>query len=256
MNNHITVLILARNVIGWLDKCIESALGQDYDNFDIIFIDARSTDGTYEKMIEYALKHKNLLVVQNTERKFQTENMVIGTKMAKENSIMITLDGDDWFAHENVLARVNAEYKKKDIWISYGTYQEFPYRDVRNIYHAYPKEVIENKTFREHQWLASHLRTYRRELFLKINENDLKDSKGNFFEVAGDLAFQFPMLEMAGNKSSYIPDELYIYNRTNPVSEANIYQQKIDESEKYIRTLPKYKTLEKLYEPVVTTSNQ
>lgn len=246
MNNHITILILARNVSSWIDKCIQSALNQDYDNFNIIFIDACSTDNTYNIMKEYELKNENLLVIQNSTRKFPSENMLIGTKMSKKESIIVILDGDDWLKHENVLARINSEYVKKDCWMTYGTYEEFPYRDVSHIYHRYPKEIIEKNSFREYQWLASHLRTYKRELFLHINEEDLKDKDGNFFDVAGDMAVQFPMLEMSGHKSSYIPDILYVYNRTNPNSEACIYKDKSDITDAYIRNKDKYKQIENL----------
>lgn len=256
IQNCFTILISTRNAGTWIEKCIDSAGTQDYpiDKFDIIFLDAQSSDGTFEKAKDMESKYSNLQCFQNEKRKYQGENILIGTKMAKEKSIISTLDGDDFYPHNNVLSRVNVEYNKGEVFMTYGTYEEFhgddvPRRDVRWHYHAYPKDVVENKTFRQHSWLASHLRTFRRELFLKINEQDLKDDlTGDFLSFAADLSFQYPMLEMCGNKSRYIPDILYVYNRCNENSETYVNQPEIDRIEKQLRARTPYQTLDKLYD--------
>ena len=71
----------------------------------------------------------------------------------------------------------------------------------------------------------SHLRTFRRELFLSIDDND-EDTDGEYYSMAGDFAFMFPMLEMAGVDLN-IQDVMYVYNRTNILAEDKliIYKQ-------------------------------
>lgn len=249
-NNHISIVISTRNAAAYVERCLDSAISQDYPDYEIVFIDAESNDGTYEKAKAYENKFENLRVIQNEQRKYQGENIRIGTEMSQEKSIIITLDGDDWFPHDGVLARVNKEYKKYDCWMTYGTYEEFPYRDISAHYHEYPLDVRQNKSFRSYRWLASHLRTFRRELFLKINPEDMKDpTTGDYVSMAPDLSFQFPMLEMCGTeKSRYIPDILYIYNRENPMNESKQGQSEINRIEGILRGLTPYETLEKLYE--------
>lgn len=249
MENHISIVISTRNAVNYVEKCLDSAIHQEYKNYEIIFLDAKSNDGTFEKALEYKKKFKNIKVIQNEKRKYQGENIRIGTQMSPEKSIIITLDGDDWFPNNRVLNIINSIYNKYDCWMTYGTYEEFPYRDVSYHYHEYPLEVRENKTFRNYKWLASHLRTFRRELFLKINEEDLKDPEtGDYVSMAPDLSFQFPMLEMCGvDKSRYIPNILYVYNRENPMNESKINQQEINRIEKMLRSKTPYKTLENLY---------
>lgn len=249
-NNHISIVISTRNAATYVERCLDSAISQDYPDYEIVFLDAKSDDGTFEKALEYVDKFANIKVVQNIDRKYQGENIRIGTEMSQSGSIIITLDGDDWFPHNGVLARVNAEYKKHDCWLTYGTYEEFPYRDVSVHYMEYPLEVRENKTFRQHRWLGSHLRTFRRELFLKINPEDMKDpTTGDYVSMAPDLSFMWPMLEMCGiNKSRYIPDILYVYNRENPVSESRVSQSEITRIEGILRSLTPYETLDKLYD--------
>lgn len=247
--NHISIVISTRNAAQYVERCLDSAISQDYPDYEIIFIDAQSNDGTYEKALEYVGKFKNIRVIQNEQRKYQGENIRIGTEMSSPKSIVITLDGDDWFPHADVLSRINREYNKYDCWMTYGTYEEFPYRDVSNHYHEYPLDVRQNKTFRSFRWLASHLRTFRRELFLKINPEDMKDpATGDYVSMAPDLSFQFPMLEMCGvDKSRYIPDILYVYNRENPMNESKQSQSEINRIEGLLRSLTPYETLDKLY---------
>lgn len=250
--NHITIIISTRNSENWIDRCIESAGNQDYpkDKFDIIFLDAESTDQTFVKAKEYEQKFENFKAFKNEKRKFQGENILIGTKMAKENSIICHLDGDDWYYHTNVLARVNSEYVRHNCLLTHGSYIEFhgynvPLRSIHGIYHAYPKEVIENKSFRQYKWLGSHLRSHRRELLLNVNENDLKDEvTGDFVSMAPDLSFMWYMMELAGNKIRFIPDELYVYNRANENNESKQNQSEIDRIEKQLRARKPYKTLE------------
>ena len=245
--NHITIVVSTRNAVNYVDKCLTSAINQDYTNFDIIFIDACSNDGTYETAKKY--ESDNIIVIQNETRKYQGENIRIGTEMAKPKSIIITLDGDDWFPHNNVLKRINEIYNEQDCWMTYGTYVEHPYKDISIHYHEYPIEVRENKLFRQYKWLASHLRTFRRELFLSINPEDMKDPQtGDYVSMAPDLSFQFPMLEMCGvDKSYYVSDILYVYNRENPMNESKISQSEINRIEHMLRSKPTYNTLKNLY---------
>ena len=246
--NHIVIIVSTRNAVKYIDKCLNSALRQKYPSFEVIFIDAESTDGTYDRAVLHQRKFDNLTCIQNETRKYQGENIRIGTEMAPERSIVVTLDGDDWFPHRDVLTRVNQEYVDHDCWMTYGTYEEFPYRDISHHYHEYPLDIREKKEFRKHRWLASHLRTFRRELFLKIDPEDMKDPEtGDYVSMAPDLSFQFPMLEMCGvDKSKYISDILYVYNRENPFNESKVSQAEINRIEHVLRAKKPYETLKNL----------
>jgi glycosyltransferase involved in cell wall biosynthesis len=243
--NHFTIIITAYNVEQWISKSLESAITQKYDNFDVIFIDAKSTDNTFKIVSSYKDKYNNLFIYQNKVRQYQIANIKWGTELSQDNTICITLDGDDWLKDDNVLNILN-EYYTEDIWMTYGTYEEFPYRNVSMYYHQYPDVIIKNNDFRKYNWLASHLRTYRKELFLKIKNEDFLDQNGEYFSMTGDMVMQFPMLEMSGEHSKYISNILYVYNKTNPNSdsETNIKQQQ--DVEIYLRNKIKYKKLEKI----------
>jgi glycosyltransferase involved in cell wall biosynthesis len=61
---NITIAIPCFNSMKYLDKCISSALSQDYGDYVVWAYDNESTDGTYEYLLELEKKHDNLKVFQ------------------------------------------------------------------------------------------------------------------------------------------------------------------------------------------------
>jgi glycosyltransferase involved in cell wall biosynthesis len=244
--NHFTIIIDCCNQESWIRKCLESCLNQQFINFDVILMDALSNDKTFEIAKEYENVYSNLKIFQNKVRQPQIANILELTKLAKPETILVSVDGDDWLPNNYILKKLDKVYSSNNIWMTYGTYYEFPDRSVSNIYQAYPNSIIDSNSFREYRWLASHLRTYRRELFLKINENDFLRDDGKWLDTAGDLAFMIPMLEMSGRKSRYIKEIMYIYNVADLNRDGNINEKRQIELANYIRNKPKYKILDTL----------
>jgi chlorobactene glucosyltransferase len=62
----VTILIPAKDEGERIRACIQSALAQDYPNFNVIAIDDRSTDNTGAVMDDIAARHPNLKAFHNT----------------------------------------------------------------------------------------------------------------------------------------------------------------------------------------------
>lgn len=244
--NFFSIIVDTCNHEKWISKCLDSCISQDYDHFEIIIVDAKSDDETYRICERYRNKDNRIKLFQNQERLPQVANFILLSNLASENSILVSIDGDDWFKDGTVLSKLNEVYQDDNIWMTYGTYEEYPYRDVRFHYEAYPEDVINSNSFREYKWLASHLRTFRKDLIQKINLEDLKDEGGNWLETTGDQAIMLPMLEMAGEKSRYIPDILYVYNVFETSRDTNLNERRQIELARYIRSKPKYGKLKDL----------
>ena len=87
----------------------------------------------------------------------------------------------------------------------------------------------------------SHIRTWKSFLWKKINEEDLKDENGRYWEVAGDLSFMFPMLEMSGLEHYTFMDNInYIYNETNPINDHKVNFGKVQKIVNQIRNKKPY----------------
>lgn len=244
-DNFFTIAIDTCNHEKWIANCIDSCLNQKYTNYEIIIVDALSDDKTYDICLRYENKYQQIKVTQNKIRQPQVANFILLSELAKAGSIIVSVDGDDWLKNENVLNTLNTYYTD-DVWMTYGTYEEYPYRDVSQHYHEYPKSIIEANKFREYKWLASHLRTFRKDLILKIQPKDLKYENGEWLITTGDQAIMLPMLEMSGTRSRYIKDILYTYNVSDNNRDSATNELKQIELANYIRGKHKYIPLKKL----------
>jgi len=249
MNNHFTIMMLGYNSAPWIRRCVESALGQKYKNFSVVAVDAETNDGTYDILKEYE-KDPAFTLIRNKKRKYVNENICLAVdSMVNSNTIVACLDFDDWLIDENVLSTLNDVYDD-ETWMTYGNYVDY-YSDDHIINHGalkkYSDEVVKNNAFKDDNWRASHLRTFRRKLFQKINRESFKNPETNdWYEMAGDMALMLPLLELAGDRFKFIETPLYCYNKNNPLSDDKVSVEKQLRCEKMIRESKRYKRLEDL----------
>ena len=56
----------------------------------------------------------------------------------------------------------------------------------------------------------------------------------------------FPLIELAGKRSHYIPDILYVYNRANPLNVDKVERQLQLQTETLIRNMTPYEPLKEI----------
>lgn len=233
MQNHFKIIVPFYNVEKWIKVCIRSIKKQSYTNFQCILIDDFSDDNTEKIVIDEIKGDSRFSLVRPQEKAYALKNIYDGIKFSnpEDEDIIVTLDGDDWFASKDVLKILNRTYVNHDCWITYGSYAEYPSGKRGKFARPIDHSFIDNQTLRQQPWMSSHLRTFKAKLWNQIKLNDLLDSEGQFYRMTWDLAFMFPMLEMAGHKSKYIEDILYVYNMSNPMNDHkvdNSYQMKLE----------------------------
>jgi glycosyltransferase involved in cell wall biosynthesis len=225
----LVVVIPSYNNARYYKRNLDSVLNQRYKNFRVIYIDDQSPDGTGE-LVEVYLKQHSLGVhslisrvqlIKNTQRKGALGNLYDAIHSCKDEEVIVTLDGDDWFAHHDVLARINREYQEHDAWLTYGNYISFPWARP-GICAPLASTVHSASSYRQALWVTSHTRTFYAWLFKKIKKEDLQEN-GSFLGVTWDMAFMFPMLEMAGSEHvRFIPETTYIYNVETPLNDYKV----------------------------------
>lgn len=240
------IVIPFYNVENWIKTCIDSLKSQNFKDFKCILIDDISNDSSFEIAKQSISDDPRFTLIKNEEKKFALRNIYEGIQLLnpEPDDIIVTIDGDDWLASPDSLEIVNRYYlQSPETLITYGTYIEFPSGIRPFNVTAYPKEVIESRTFRQDIWRASHLRTFKYKLWKSIDIEDLKDSSGNFYRMTGDLAFMFPMLEMAGDRIKFIQEILYCYNVSNPMNDHKVNHSLQLKLEREIRGRKKYDLL-------------
>ena len=123
VERRIVIVIASYNNKQWYKRNLDSIFAQEYENYLVIYTDDCSPDGTYELVKSY-IKEKGqehrVILIHNTERRRALANIYTIVHSCKNTDIIAILDGDDWFAHNLVLARVNQEYKDPNVWLTYG----------------------------------------------------------------------------------------------------------------------------------------
>tara|TARA_Y100001973_G_C5136122_1_gene300383 strand:+ start:202 stop:939 length:738 start_codon:yes stop_codon:yes gene_type:complete len=245
MKNHFTIVIPAYNCERWAVRNLNSAIRQNYDNYDIVYVDDCSTDNTL-KIVEQVLEQsdKKFKIVSNKENMKALYNLYTQIHAAQDNTVIVTLDGDDALAGVDVLNVLDNHYKDPNCWMTVGSYVQ------DDNYMVVSPQVTDDyweQNIRQIPWSFSHLRTFRKELFCKIKKEDLLDLDKRFYQCTFDRAMMYPMVEMAGkDRVRLINEILYIYNRNNPISVDRVQRYDQLRIESQISKKTPYKKLESL----------
>ena len=234
------ILIPVFNAEKYIEKCLNSIIKQSYKNFQVKIVDDCSTDSTFEIAHKICSNFKNFDIFKNSRRLGALNNIsnFLGLSVKDaSNTIDILIDGADYLYSGDVLSIINEKYLKTNCLLTYGSHLSS--QGVQG--KKYPWLIRNFNLYRKYFWYASHLKTFRHDLWLSINQNDLLDQDGQYFSVASDLALMFPMLEMAGNRQEFVKDILYVYNDQNPISDHKIRRKDQILAAKEIRRKKRYK---------------
>lgn len=247
----IFVVVATFNNVNYCDKNIESILLQKYDNFRVVVIDDGSTDGTgnrIQKRAEEIGKAHKLLVRRNKKNTGSAMANIYAaiTELAHDDEIVVTVDGDDWLAHDEVFAKLNRIYANEAVWVTYGAYDYIESSGRREgLRDVVPNWVLRHGEIRQQKWVTSHLRTFYAGLFKQIDKSDLYFD-GEFAKVAWDLGFMFPLIEMAATHVYYNPDVSYLYNVIGQDHDHVKHAQQQQKVDRYFRRKPPYQPLVEL----------
>jgi len=230
------------NAEDFIEKSLGSIMKQRFQDFTCYITHDLSTDNSV-KLVNDMIRDDDrfILMPDNDIKLYQTGNFdrtIRKNQNIKDNDICVEVDGDDWLPDRDVLTRINEVYKDDNVWIANGS---FKYSSGANGFSS-PQTQFDN--IRNLRFTASHIRTWRAFLWRAINEDDLKDEYGNYWQWSGDLCFMYPMLEMAGPEHYvFMKDINYIYNETNPINEHKLDMTMVNNHAMRIRNKKPYNRL-------------
>lgn len=214
----VSVIMPSYNVVKYIDECMKSVLSQTLSDIEIICVDARSEDGTYEKLEKYASENSCIKLIQSEKRSYGYQ-MNIGIAAAKGDYIGI-VETDDYVASEMfeklyIAALENSlDFVKTDFYyfIDFqGERLKAPYeRDVEGNYNKVISMKKDRSAMRFPQQNTIWSGLYRKKMIL---DNNIK-----FNETAG-AAYQdtgFALLcTMCSDNVMFLNDKLYYYRQDN-----------------------------------------
>lgn len=195
--NKFVIIVPFRNVENYIGECIESVINQQYVNFEVYLLDDNSSDNTISLINEY--NHPKLNIIKNKKRLGPTGNIynALSKIEISDDDIILWLDGDDSLFGQYALQILNYYYND-NILLTYGQFID----SFGNVGFCSEYTIEEFKNIRKAPWKASHLKTFKMELFNRLKKLDpeghtFRNDDGSFFEATSDMAFMIPLMELA-----------------------------------------------------------
>jgi glycosyltransferase involved in cell wall biosynthesis len=166
----------------------------------------KSEDGSDMQAARLPISDSRFTVLPpETDRAYHLKNLTRAIAVAS-GDVIICLDCDDRLLDVEALDKIAKVYEDKKVWLTYGSYQSSDNR------HNHWNGVLapeDWQNIRGSEWKTSHLRTFRKSLYERINHYDFLDMNGDWLQRATDRALMYPLLEMAGPEHTrYIEDKL------------------------------------------------
>jgi len=220
-----------------------SIVRQTIQDFEVFIVIDPSKDRTAMRTVSMIKDDSRFhLIAAHEDKNYGAlYNRCLCTKEVSDpESVIMHVDLDDAFFVKDVIEIVKKKYDRKGCWMTYGSYKS---NVGGNWNREIPEKVWKKNSHRKNQWSTSALRTFKKWLWDKINQDDFVMPDGNWIKRGTDLAFMFPMLEMAGPKRvQFIRKFIYYYN---VYGQQNKKQRKHeDKSVEYTRSLPSYPKIE------------
>ena len=256
--NKFKIVIPSYNNEKWVEYNTASIISQTYKNYDVLYINDKSTDNTPEliKNIKEKYNLENWTILNNPENMQRGYNVNPNAPhiidfMDSEDDILMFVDGDDWLINDKVLENLNNYYNQNDPWMTYGGMYCWPSNQKAHPQNTeYSDHVHNNKLYRQDIWRASHLRSFKWFLYKQIKKEDLIWSKtGEYYYNAEDLAVSYFCLEMCPkHKIGVVDFPTYAYNEDPEIVARGLARQDKDiqnpeGQEAEIRAKTPYETL-------------
>jgi hypothetical protein len=121
--NTIKLCIIFNNPGPLLENCVESVVNQEYENFEIIFIDDASTDGSYARVPQN--DNRITFIRNNTRRGFSECLRQCANQHCDPEDVIFPLDGTSCLAYCDALVTVNEFFNSYDCSVMYGQNRYF-----------------------------------------------------------------------------------------------------------------------------------
>lgn len=220
----VSVIIPVYNVEKYLEECLNSILGQNYKDLEIILINDISTDRSGVICDEYAKKYtyvKNFHVNKSGVGNARNQ----GLQLAK-GEYVVFVDADDFLYGDSTISRMVNLLDQTGADIAVGNYQRLwdgVFMDATK-HDTYSKEDREQKKFRYAGFFSVGTLSY---VWCKMYRRSFLEKhqiRFGSYDYAEDKMFNF-LCYIEQAKYVFLDDVVYVYRKNN-ASVSNQYRKK------------------------------
>lgn len=217
------------NAEKYIANNIQSVAQQEYRNYYHVLIDDASTDDSYEvaeatiNCLSYQSKSRCKLIT-NENNMGAIWNQLENIRFWNDDAIIMLLDGDDWLVNNNTIFHYYNDLYHQGADFTYGSMWSLA-DNIPLIAQSYPKQVIEDKSYRKHKFNwgipYTHLRTFRKKLINFIDDNVFTDADGEWMKAGADNPLFYELIERARNPIA-VKEVMVMYNDLNPLNDYKV----------------------------------
>lgn len=240
----LVIMTTLYNASNYIERCILSVKNQKFKKFNMIITDDLSTDNSVQVAEKAIDNDPRFVIIKNSQKMYPPGNyyQISQLPFIQDEDVLITLDGDDWFADDNVLERVFNYYRNTNYLMTFG--QFIHYHGPDDLSTGFTRKPDFNN-LRGTDWTTSHLKTFKAKVFRKIKIEDLIGPNSQFWETTGDQAVIYPMLEMVGEENVYFTEDInMVYNVE---TQLNDYKVNFERQQEYSRLIKSKKPYERIF---------
>ena len=214
----VTIIMPSLNVVNYIDECIQSVINQTLKEVQIICVDAGSTDGTYERLMNYSRRDSRIRVITSNIKSYGKQ-INMGIEQAKGKYIGI-VETDDFIAsnmfeelyelaEKNKLDFIKGDYE--DVYSNAdGTYTMNPVRMFSGQLTDYYNNILSpiNMPVLHELGLNIWRGIYKRDFLIK-NNIFLNETKGAAFQ---DTAFYHQVI-LKSHRAMFVEKPYYKYRK-------------------------------------------
>ena len=220
----ISLIIPVYNVEKYLRPAMDSAVNQDYENYEVICIDDGSTDNSGTILDSYSEKYANVTVIHKQNTGYGN-SMNLGLDIASGDYISI-LEPDDYISLNTFSSMMKVIEKEGDLDFIKANFSfvsgEDETTEIRPVKVVKNQElygrIIKGKEILElYKGYIAHWTAIYRKDFLDANNIKYNETPGASYQ---DIGLWFQTIMYAQN--AYLLDQsLYYYRADNPASSVN-----------------------------------
>ena len=204
--HHIFVAAPLFNSFEYVEEFLESIESQSYPHVTVVIYDDASDDGSADLVASRIpdLSYEAIILRGNERRGPSYAKWVLMRtirRLAAPMDIVLFIDGDDKFFHDEVLDEVAATFRKEKPWFAYGRirgyYEEQCGPPPPIVYHPHNQ----SSSVRTSAWSYCHPRVFRAFLLHHFEENDFRDPASERWLLKyTDRQMVYKALELSGDK--------------------------------------------------------
>lgn len=270
----ISIIIAVYNTKRYLPKLIESLNKQTYKNYELVFVDDGSTDGSYEFLLDTFKECKNVKILKNSQN--------IGTLLTRYNGFsncsgdyVLCIDSDD-FVHEYYLENFIKQATEKQLDVVIANYIKVKLTVENKYYVAVPSQSRDlewdNYECLKSYWTDEYRnigyifngKLIKRDVIQKVLK-EIEKYKDNLYNITmGEDLLYSSLIYYYAKKVGVCLGSIYFYLITRPDSTTKVLDEKallkkIDGTLRSLTTvknvLKEHNDYEKYYEQYLCLAN-